>query len=219
VLGKGPQVLELDIEAAGLLRCPPGRLRALDGNKRTSRLLANAVLLAHDYPPVSFFTADETTYKASLVLFYEQGVLGNFRQLVTEQLEYSAERYLPRHSSVASTPRALVRWLQQLPLPETVGKAQEVHLVDGVEHLDGGPADLAPGDLLFTPGSLGTPTNPRHVVVALILEGVAAASADLVQSGDHSGQLLPGNRRCSVTVEAIGPGRGPRSSLEVNPDA
>jgi fido (protein-threonine AMPylation protein) len=64
-----------------------------DGNKRTSRLLANAVLLAHDYPPVSFFTADETTYKASLVLFYEQGVLGNFRQLVTEQLEYSAERY------------------------------------------------------------------------------------------------------------------------------
>jgi Fic family protein len=41
-----------------------------DGNKRTSRLLANAVLLAHDYPPVSFFTADETTYKASLVLFY-----------------------------------------------------------------------------------------------------------------------------------------------------
>lgn len=64
-----------------------------DGNKRTSRLLANAVPLAHDYPPVSFFTADETTYKASLVLFYEQGVLGNFRQLVTEQLEYSAERY------------------------------------------------------------------------------------------------------------------------------
>jgi hypothetical protein len=41
---------------------------------------------------VSFFTADETTYKACLLLFYEQGVLGNFRQLVTEQLEYSAER-------------------------------------------------------------------------------------------------------------------------------
>jgi cell wall-associated NlpC family hydrolase len=26
-------------------------------------------------------------------------------------------------------------------------------------------ADLAPGDLLFTPGSLGSPTNPRHVGV------------------------------------------------------
>lgn len=71
-----------------------------DGNKRTSRLLANAVLLAHDYPPVSFFTADETTYKASLVLFYEQGVLGNFRQLVTEQLEYSAERYFFQRRAV-----------------------------------------------------------------------------------------------------------------------
>ena len=61
---------------------------------------ANAVLLAHDYPPVSFFTADETTYKASLVLFYEQGVFGNFRQLVTEQLEYSAERYFFQRRAV-----------------------------------------------------------------------------------------------------------------------
>src|SRR5215475_11234674 len=31
----------------------------------------------------------------------------------------------------------------------------------------------------------------------------------IAEGGDHSGQLLPGNRRCSVTVEAIGPGRGP----------
>src|SRR2546423_7809395 len=30
------------------------------------------------------------------------------------------------------------------------------------------------------------------------------------ESGDHSGQLVPGDRRCSVTVETIGPGRGPR---------
>jgi hypothetical protein len=30
------------------------------------------------------------------------------------------------------------------------------------------------------------------------------------ESADHSGQLVPGDRRCSVTVEAIGPGRGPR---------
>jgi cell wall-associated NlpC family hydrolase len=28
-------------------------------------------------------------------------------------------------------------------------------------------ADLAPGDLLFTPGSLGSPTNPRHVGIYL----------------------------------------------------
>src|SRR4051812_37874878 len=29
------------------------------------------------------------------------------------------------------------------------------------------------------------------------------------ESGDHSGQLVAGDRRCSVTVAAIGPGRGP----------
>jgi Fic family protein len=75
-----------------------------DGNKRTSRLLANAVLLAHDYPPVSFFTADETTYKASLVLFYEQGILGNFRSLVTEQLAYSAERYFVQRRDIERQP-------------------------------------------------------------------------------------------------------------------
>ena len=32
----------------------------------------------------------------------------------------------------------------------------------------------------------------------------------VAEGGDHSGQLVPGDRRCSVTVAAIGPGRGPR---------
>jgi len=65
----------------------------LDGNKRTSRLISNALLLAHDYPPISFFTAKEGEYKGALLLFYEQGVLGNFRKLVLEQLEYSITHY------------------------------------------------------------------------------------------------------------------------------
>src|SRR3954463_11824861 len=32
----------------------------------------------------------------------------------------------------------------------------------------------------------------------------------VAESGDDSGQLVAGDRRCSVTVAAIGPGRGPR---------
>src|SRR6201997_3453016 len=32
----------------------------------------------------------------------------------------------------------------------------------------------------------------------------------VAETGDHSGQLVAGDRRCSVTVAAIGPGRGPR---------
>ena len=37
----------------------------------------------------------------------------------------------------------------------------------------------------------------------------------VAQSSDHSGQLVPGDRRCSVTADAIGPGRGPR---QLSPD-
>src|SRR5437879_1980433 len=32
----------------------------------------------------------------------------------------------------------------------------------------------------------------------------------VAEGGDHSGQLVAGDRRCSITVAAIGPGRGPR---------
>jgi hypothetical protein len=35
----------------------------------------------------------------------------------------------------------------------------------------------------------------------------------IAEGGDHSGQLVPGNRRRSVTVDAIGPGRGPRQLI------
>ncbi len=64
-----------------------------DGNKRTSRLLANAVLLAHGYPPLSYRGIDEQAYKGALILFYEQGSLANFRELYLKQLEESAENY------------------------------------------------------------------------------------------------------------------------------
>ena len=37
----------------------------------------------------------------------------------------------------------------------------------------------------------------------------------VAEGGDHSGQLVAGDRRCSVTVAAIGPGRGPR---QLSPD-
>jgi fido (protein-threonine AMPylation protein) len=65
----------------------------LDGNKRTSRMVANAMLLAYNYPPISFFTVKEEEYKGALLLFYERGVLGNFRELVLEQLQYSSTHY------------------------------------------------------------------------------------------------------------------------------
>lgn len=64
-----------------------------DGNKRISRLIANAVLLAHGYPPLSYRSIDEQAYKGALILFYEQGSLANLRELYLKQLEESASNY------------------------------------------------------------------------------------------------------------------------------
>lgn len=64
-----------------------------DGNKRMSRLITNAVLLAHGYQPLSYRSVDEQAYKGALILFYEQGTLANFRNLFLQQLEESATNY------------------------------------------------------------------------------------------------------------------------------
>ncbi len=64
-----------------------------DGNKRTSRLLANAVLIANGYAPMSYRSVDEEEYKGSLLLFYEQGAVANFRNLYLEQLKEGAMNY------------------------------------------------------------------------------------------------------------------------------
>jgi fido (protein-threonine AMPylation protein) len=64
-----------------------------DGNKRTSRLVGNALLLAHGYPPLSYRSVDEQAYKGALILFYEQGSLANFCDLFIEQLKESALSY------------------------------------------------------------------------------------------------------------------------------
>lgn len=71
-----------------------------DGNKRTSRMVANAVLLAYGYPPLSYRSVDEQTYKGALILFYEQGTLANIRELYLKQLQDSAEMYFfPVHGT------------------------------------------------------------------------------------------------------------------------
>lgn len=64
-----------------------------DGNKRTARLVSNALLVAHDYPPLSYRTVDENAFKGALILFYEQGVPDYIRDLFIQQLEFSASNY------------------------------------------------------------------------------------------------------------------------------
>ncbi|MEK7525188.1 MAG: Fic family protein [Patescibacteria group bacterium] len=64
-----------------------------DGNKRTARMLANAVLLAHDYYPLSYRSVDETFYKKALVLFYEQNSLYYLKQIITDQYKFALNTY------------------------------------------------------------------------------------------------------------------------------
>lgn len=64
-----------------------------DGNKRTSRILANALLLAFDYCPLSYRSVDEIEYKKAVILFYEQNNLAYFKKLFIEQFKQAVNKY------------------------------------------------------------------------------------------------------------------------------
>jgi len=64
-----------------------------DGNKRTSRIVGNALLLAHDYCPLSYRSVDEIEYKKAIILFYEQNNASYFKKLFIDQFKQAVEKY------------------------------------------------------------------------------------------------------------------------------
>lgn len=64
-----------------------------DGNKRTARMIANAVLLAHDYFPLSYRSIDEGEYKQALILFYETNNLFHIKRLFLDQYRFAIKTY------------------------------------------------------------------------------------------------------------------------------
>jgi len=64
-----------------------------DGNKRTARLLGNAILIANDYCPLSYRSIEEKDYKKATLLFYEQNSVAFFKKLFIEQFEFSVNNY------------------------------------------------------------------------------------------------------------------------------
>lgn len=64
-----------------------------DGNKRTSRILGNAILLAHHACPLSYRSVNEVDYKKTMILFYEQHSLSLFKKLYMEQYEFAVNNY------------------------------------------------------------------------------------------------------------------------------
>lgn len=65
-----------------------------DGNKRTARLMANALLLAHNLAPLSYRSVKEKEYRDALLVFYELNSLAPFKKIFVEQYDFAARNYL-----------------------------------------------------------------------------------------------------------------------------
>ncbi|MEN8247843.1 MAG: Fic family protein [Bacteroidota bacterium] len=64
-----------------------------DGNKRTARIVSNAILINNGYCPISFRTIDSVTYKKAMLLFYEQNNLSAFKEIFIQQFEFAVNTY------------------------------------------------------------------------------------------------------------------------------
>ncbi len=64
-----------------------------DGNKRTSRILANACLISHDVCPLSLRNIDETEYRKAITIFYELQNALPIKKLFTEQFNFAINNY------------------------------------------------------------------------------------------------------------------------------
>ncbi len=65
----------------------------MDGNKRTARIVSNAILINDNHCPLSFRTVDSIDYKKSILLFYEQNNLSNFKKIFINQFEFAVNTY------------------------------------------------------------------------------------------------------------------------------
>lgn len=65
----------------------------VDGNKRTTRIVSNAILIAHGYCPISFRTVDSIEYKKAMLVFYEQNNIYPFREIFINQYEFAVNSY------------------------------------------------------------------------------------------------------------------------------
>lgn len=64
-----------------------------DGNKRTGRLMANALLLAHGCAPLSYRSVEEKDYRAAILAFYEINTIIPMKKIFLEQYLFAAKNY------------------------------------------------------------------------------------------------------------------------------
>lgn len=64
-----------------------------DGNKRTSRLMANAMLISHSLSPLSYRSVDEEEYRNAMLVFYELNSIVPMKKIFIDQYEFAAKNY------------------------------------------------------------------------------------------------------------------------------
>lgn len=67
-----------------------------DGNKRTSRLMANALLMSHGCAPLSYRSVDEEEYRNATLVFYELNSIIPMKKIFIMQYEFAALNYTAR---------------------------------------------------------------------------------------------------------------------------
>ena len=65
----------------------------MDGNKRTARIVSNAIMLDKNHCPLSFRTVDSIDYKKAMLLFYEQNNISGIKQIFLDQFEFAVRTY------------------------------------------------------------------------------------------------------------------------------
>jgi Fic family protein len=65
----------------------------MDGNKRTARIVSDAILITEKHCPLSFRTVDSIDYKKAMLLFYEQNNISNFKEIFIKQFEFAVDTY------------------------------------------------------------------------------------------------------------------------------
>ena len=64
-----------------------------DGNKRTARLMANALLISHACAPLSYRSVEENAYREATLVFYELNSVMPFKKIFIDQYVFAAENY------------------------------------------------------------------------------------------------------------------------------
>ena len=64
-----------------------------DGNKRTSRFMANAILLSYNLLPLSYRNISEDEYREAVLVFYELNSIMPFKKIFLSQYAFTANNY------------------------------------------------------------------------------------------------------------------------------